>query len=641
MADINKLYDFIKALDAAKNPLEKGKLINKHPDLFRQMVENQAKARGIKIPNGQDVLRKIQVPQLKGFEGKPKVTPQQNNTPSRFKGFEKPVVGNAPKPTPKVQPQQAGKFAKEMDILFNRGNVIDNTIEGAVKSPAGKKVVEGLSKIAPKVLPQASKLVPGIGAVLGALGTAQSAYEVYRALQDRPQYDFVGGKAPDSVKALTPEEQKKVKDYQQVITTQPKVTEDNPQQFLADVMAMGKDIPDVNSLPSAPQIRDYIPTNNQLAAVQGPGTGFNNNGNINTPNIGLTPLNEPPSGANINQGENVMGNQTPNNLMAYMSMIGALTGGTQKGLQNPNLAPDQATIDAYRAALDRQDVNAQANNQQIENLKGAIAKDRANQDFIEKMNAIGSLLPGSRTETYRQYVPWSNAVDEFSIQRGREFIPTTPTNKNTERALVDAQLTQQQRQQLVDIANQRARLLDAINTSAQTGIPLQQVMDMKTSDYIDYIKPTQEASRDVTINAAKALNDLIKANQAGDILTGQQTQKQTADYNQALMEQQYKAATEQAKINKDIDIAMANNRTKMEVAKQLGTNSLELEKLKQADPNAYYRAIGNILMGASYFPQLGPQANQLGAQLFANILGNDNQDQQQGGGYYNGINFNY
>lgn len=608
-------------MDPSVNQATKNQLGLKFPDLMNKYLRWQMNTKGETPKQPQS--------RFKGFEGKTKVNPQQGST-SRFKGFE------TTKPTPKVQPQQAGKFAKEMDILFGQGKNLGKAVEGAAKSPGTKKITGVISKVAPKILPQAGKFTPGLGTVLGVLGAAQAGYEAYRALQDRPKYDFINpnarNAAPNSVKELTPEEQKRVNAYEAAKTLQQEVTEDNPQQFLQEVQQEGESIPDIGYLPKVPQIVDYLPNKNQQNAIGTPISYVQTQGDITNPNFNLTPINEPPTNSNINQGDTNMGTQIPPSLRNYTSMIGAITQGAQDNTNLPRVGVSQEELEAYQNAINnQQDLNRQQQ-KQIEDVKAAILEDNKRQRMIDAANAIGGMLGGPRTETYHTLNPFTQQVDEFKIQRGRQYIPTEYRKDATELALKNLELDKMSREAQVNNAKAQAQLLNAARISNETGLPLNVVMEMEAKDYFNYLKPTQETKRDLTLQGAKAIADLIKDRQAGDILSGQQTQQQTVDM-----------AIKQAQLNKDIEIAMTNNSTKLAVAKQLGMNSLQLERLRQSNPNAYYRAVGSVLMGASYYPQLGPQANRLGAQLFADILGQDNQDQgqQQGGGYYNGVNFNY
>lgn len=64
-----------------------------------------------------------------------------------------------------------------------------------------------------------------------------------------------------------------------------------------------------------------------------------------------------------------------------------------------------------------------------------------------------------------------------------------------------------------------------------------------------------------------------------------------------------------------------DNTTKMKAMQLAGYNQLELEKLRQQDPNAYLRAQGQILQAAALY---GGQVGALGQNMLFNIFNDMN-----------------
>ena len=393
-------------------------------------------------------------------------------------------------------------------------------------------------------------------------------------------------------------------------------------------------------------LNEVANTNMSLPPV--PRTGLNFSSGTNTSPINLTPINGAPTSANnnqqiiTNQGNNQMVNQQPTtygnpSVLDNINMFNSYIGGVQQGNRLPNLGVSPEELQAYTNMMEQMGRNVGGFRTDIDAYREALARNNRMQTIGGVLNGIGQVasgfLPGQSTET---------AVPGLGYIRGRDYQGANlngigdslvnASNRQLENLRTNLELNNQLRQQEQAQAAQFADLLAAARVSNATGLPMNVVRSMEPGDYLTYIAPIQEAQNRAQELGIQGTADLLtgRQQQLADYARALDTQRlsnlgsanvaninQTGGYNREYLAQNAANLRAQLEAMKDIRVAQLNNQTRIELMRMTGLNARQLEQLRQEDPNAYLRAVGNILMATSYSPG-NPQARQV-----ENILYND------------------
>lgn len=381
-----------------------------------------------------------------------------------------------------------------------------------------------------------------------------------------------------------------------------------------------------------------------------PTTGVNTSGNINRPISNLPPLSGQSDASNQNNLGNInMSNQQPIlsnnqqmvNVIDNIEMLSSFVRGMQSGNQLPNLGVSPEELQAYSNMLEQYGENISGLQQDVDAYRKALQSNVRNQAIAGALDGVGQILQATKLPKQNAYalVPGVGMVGYEAPQNTSNLQNLGQNLRNMNQAQLDAfpinmELQNSLRKAEQDRAVQFADLLTGTRLSNQTGLPLNIARNMSASDYIDYIQPTQEAR-----NRAQ---ELVMQGVA-DILTG--GQQQAADYTKALDTQALEnqglyqrevlgqlGQNQRAQLDALVktNLNELDNRTKLQLEQMSGMNAMQLERLKQSDPNAFYRAIGPVLMAATY--TTGPSSNLAGNYIYTLLNQLYPQGGQQSGG---------
>ena len=199
------------------------------------------------------------------------------------------------------------------------------------------------------------------------------------------------------------------------------------------------------------------------------------------------------------------------------------------------------------------------------------------------------------------------------------------SNRQLENIRNELAINEQLRKTEQDRATAFADLLTAARLSNQTGLPLNVARQMTPENYLNYIKPVQEAQNKAQEIALQGVQDLItgKQQQVADYAKALDTQAltNTGAYEREALSQL--GQNQRAQLNALVatEVANLNNDTKLKLMQMTGMNQQQLERLRQSDPNAYLRAIGPVLMASAYFTGPAAQAGQSATyQILQNLI---------------------
>ena len=624
---------------------DKGKLINKYPDFFR-MYSQASLAKEGKLP-GQAEKNIKQQPkkttpkaQVKPNAMEQRMT-KEGLTKAATKGASvgskaKNIIGN----TAKVGAKAAGGLiAGALDLPTTVHNWMD---EGANTLSRG---LDAAGTALTTASPYALKIPGWRGKVAGAtmLGLGQGAH----ILSDKVRSDNVSQQP--IVKPLTQEEQER---YNQNIIN----NANNLQAQAQNQLQQTQDAIDWYNAFDNRIANEYNKVNQDIANYNmslpaAPRTGLNYNSGTSNPPINLTPINEPPTSANnnqpitTNQGNNPMVNQQPNNdmanLMNNIKMLNSYIGGVQQGNTLPNLGVSNEELQAYTNVLEQMGRQAANANRNLDlYMQGMNQVNKANR-MAPVLNALGSAAGNLLDTRYRpmfdvtgrHYIGDRTGAlnDPYVSNMGSNAAQGTMNDLNNLNAMF--KLREAQENRAAENAARFADLLTAARVSNATGLPLNVARNMTPEDYLNYINPTQEAQNRAQELAIKGTQDLIANRQqqladyarALDVqalqnrgqLSNQQLQ-QLGQYQRELLSQN--AANQRAQLDALVQtrVAELNNNTRLQLMQMTGMNAQQLERLRQSDPNAYLRAVGNVLMATTY--STTPQARQIENILFNDIL---------------------
>lgn len=381
-----------------------------------------------------------------------------------------------------------------------------------------------------------------------------------------------------------------------------------------------------------------------------PTTGVNTSGNINRPISNLTPVPGQSDASNQNQLGNInMSNQQPilpnnqqmANVIDNIQMLSSFARGLQSGNQLPNLGVSPEELQAYSNMLEQYGKNVSGLQQDVDAYRKALQANVRNQAIATGLDTVGGILKNLRTPTQNTYalVPGLGMVGhaapqlpEFNANLGQGLRDMNQAQLDAFRTNMELQNSLRKAEQ--DKAAQFADLLTGARLSNQTGLPLNVARNMSASDYLNYIQPTQDARNEAQKIALQGVADLITGGQqqAADYIreiNTQALQDQGAYQREALGQLgQNQRAQLDALVKTNLN--ELDNRTKLQLEQMSGMNAMQLERLKQSDPNAFYRAIGPVLMAATY--TTGPSSNLAGNYIYTLLNQLYPQGGQQSGG---------
>ena len=499
-------------------------------------------------------------------------------------------VGGATKSAPKATPKAGGVLkgvggkvapaagiALELPSYWN--NVTDENADWMSRSldtlgllTKGGSIIAGATGVG---------LLPAVAGYTGGAGLQKAAGDI----RSRNATDKLLAK--DSLKPLTPEEQQRYNQY--IINNQDKMIAQTKQQM--------KDLDGIRKFYEGAEQR-LTATENMLDTPETPQSilsGVNFNGNVNTPKT------QSGASGNISNNVPVQQNNTVDKIMANNinrnnTLLNDIVGisnvikGAQAGYQQPNVGVTQDEVNAYLNALEQAGQNLTRQNQFIQDYRNAVAADDralrqaqfndALQDVTNELQMPSQVSWVSPEGQLRTINVETNASPANNVAN----LKAQPTN--VERLAKDYQLTSNLAAAQNETLQKRAELASAMRLSQETGLPLNIAANMSGSDYVNYLKPIQETQQKLTTQGTQGIIDLIKQERNNIATAERENAKAIAD----LTTEQYKQLNENQRATldnwMDYKIAQIDNATKLDVARQLGVNSQDLEKLKQSDPLA-------------------------------------------------------
>lgn len=640
---------------------DKGKLINKYPDFFR-MYSQASLAKEGKLP-GQAEKNIKQQPK----QSTPKAQVKPNAMEQRMtkEGLTKAATKGA----------SVGSKAKNIvkGGVKAGSKLLGPLVSGALEAPG---IIKRWNDPDADLISKGYDIATGISALgfgLNPIGSITGMVAFPKASEKRIEdnrakkeaaipYEQYLNTPQSSVKQLTPEEQER---YNQYVINQA----DNTLSQANNQIQQTKDAIDWYNAFDNRMSNEYNKLNKDIANYNmslpaAPRTGLNYNSGTSNPPSNLTPINKPPTSANnnqpitTNQGNNQMVNQQPTNtqptnndmanLMNNIQMLNSYIGGVQRGNVLPNLGVSNEELQAYSNALRQYGENVSRARADVEAYRDALNRSNKMQSVANLADAIGNFV--STAVAPRQNMYFTNQYGQFvgtgAPERVRDTWGTGLRNA-ADRQLQNVQtnlaLNNQLRQQEENRAAQFADLLTAARVSNATGLPLNVVRQMTPENYLNYISPIQAAQNRAQELGILGTTSLITGNQENlaDYIKAMDVQQlsntgaenvaninQLGGYNREQLTQY--GANQRAQLDAFVktEVAKLNNKFKLEMIKATGMNAQELEKLRQSDPNAYLRAVGNVLMATTY--STTPQARQIENILYNEIL-NDIQPGQTTG----------
>ena len=377
----------------------------------------------------------------------------------------------------------------------------------------------------------------------------------------------------------------------------------------------------------------YTPQFNQRS-LGGSTTPVNYEIEYVNPPRNITAFNKLLNAAKNNQGnidmDNTANNQQMANLLNNIQMISEYARGAQQGNRLPNLGVSNEELDAYSKALEQFGRNIAGARKDLQTYQEAIGNVSRANALAPVLNAVGSAAINALDTRYRPMfdVTGRNYIGDrtgaLRDPRVSSFGDNVARGMMNNLSIADKliQMNNAQRQLELERQQQAADLLTAARVSNQTGLPLQVTRQMTPSDYIDYIQPTQQAQNKTQEQAMQGVVDAItgRQQQLADYAKAidEQALQNLGQYNTEALSQQGQNLRQAAQLENQYNIAMMDNATRRYIVQQTGLNAQQLENLRQSDPNAFYRAIGPVLMAATY--SVGTPAAQTAGLYINNLL---------------------
>lgn len=644
--DYNQFLKFI--LDPDVKAADKDRLFAKYPDFANQYLRKQLKIEGKKPGSGvyNEATKKVE--QFKkaidnkttgfkkaiGTKAKQTVTNTVDDLAKNAVSMEQALAREGLKKSTQTGAKAAASAGTKAGIKGALGTIAGPAISGALALPT---TITGLTDENATPLSQAYDLLGlgsaiGIGAAPGLLKIPALAGSVLFPMASDAMRNNNGEGTPDinnnSLKPLTPEERTKIAN--------------NTNNLLQQAQQQSNEMQDAinwydnyNNRMNANLQNEINNTSNLRPPAQSLSYG-NTSGNTNYPITNLTPINGQPNAAkqntnnkmvnnNMTTNNNINFNNGINNLLNNIQAISAYTKGVQQGNQLPNLGVSPEELTAYQRALEVYGNNVSQANKDIEAYKQALLRDQKVNSMIRMMGSAGNVISNLKPKQNMYTFDWrgnfvgTGAPDATNYNDAVDRAIKTPGM--SDRIRQQYELNEMMRKNKADNANRFADLLANARVSNATGLPIQVVKGMEAGDYLDYIQPIQDRATKAQELALTGVNNLVRDNQ-----------QQEADLNKAMQIANMSYTTEQLKqlnenqravldANLKAQMNALDNSTKMKAMQLAGYNQLELEKLRQQDPNAYLRAQGQILQAAALY---GGQVGALGQNMLFNIFNNMN-----------------
>lgn len=654
--DYNQFLKFI--LDPDVKAADKDRLFAKYPDFANQYLRKQLKIEGKKPGTGvyNETTKKVEqfkkAIDNKANEAKKVLTNKVNQTKQVINNNTKAVKGTVNnltknavsmeqalareglKKTTQTGAKAAASAGVKSAAQAGVGSVLGPVVSGALALPTA---VKGLTDNNANALTRAYDLL-GLGSAVG-IAAAPGLYKipamagsVLFPMASYAMRNNNGEGTPDinnnSLKPLTPEERKRIVNNADTTLLQ-------AQQQSNEMQDAINWYDNYNNRMNANLQNEINNTSNLRPPAQSLSYG-NTSGNTNYPITNLTPVNGQPNAAkqntnnkmvnnNMATNNNINFNNGMNNLLNNIQAISAYTKGVQQGNQLPNLGVSPEELTAYQRALEVYGNNVSQANKDIEAYKQALLRDQKVNSMIRMMgsagNVISNLQPKQNMYTFNQQGQFVGVGAPDATNYNDVVDRAIRTSGMSDRIKQQYELNEMMRKNKADNANRFADLLANARVSNATGLPIQVVKGMEAGDYLDYIQPIQDRATKAQELALTGVNNLVRDNQ-----------QQEADLNKAMQVANMTYTTEQLKqlnenqravldANLKAQMNALDNTTKMKAMQLAGYNQLELEKLRQQDPNAYLRAQGQILQAAALY---GGQVGALGQNMLFNIFNDMN-----------------
>lgn len=665
--DYNQFLKFI--LDPDVKAADKDRLFAKYPDFANQYLRKQLKIEGKKPGSGvyNEATKKVEqfkkAIDNKTTEFKKAIDTKAKQTVDTTKKVIKNNINKATTTTKQAVTNTVDDLAKNavsMEQALAREGLKKSTqtgakaaasagtkagIKGALGTIAGPAIsgalalpttITGLTDENATPLSQAYDLL-GLGSAIG-IGAAPGLYKipamagsVLFPMASYAMRNNNGEGTPDinnnSLKPLTPEERTKIANNTNNLLQQAQQQSNEMQDAINwydnynNRMNANLQNEINNTLNLRPPAQSLTPTNRQ--------------GNTNYPITNLTPINGQPNASNNNSNNMVTNNMATNNninfnngmnnLLNNIQAISAYTKGVQQGNQLPNLGVSPEELTAYQRALEVYGKNVTQANKDIEAYKQALLRDQKVNSMIRMMgsagNVISNLQPKQNMYTFNQQGQFVGVGAPDATNYNDVVDRAIRTPGMSDRIKQQYELNEMMRKSEAENATRFADLLANARLSNETGLPIQVVKAMDADNYLDYIKPIQDRNTKAQELALTGVSNLI-----------QDAQQQDADLNKAMQIANMTYTTEQLKqLNENQRVVLEanlkaqmnalDNTTKLKAMQLAGYNQLELEKLRQQDPNAYLRAQGQILQAAALY---GGQVGALGQNMLFNIFNDMN-----------------
>lgn len=639
--DYNQFLKFI--LDPDVKAADKDRLFAKYPDFANQYLRKQLKIEGKKPGSGvyNEATKKVEqfkkaidnktTEFKKAIDTKAKqtVTNTVDDLAKNSASMEQALAREGLKKST----QTGAKAAASAGIKSALGTIAGPAISGALALPTA---VKGLTDNNANALTRAYDLL-GLGSAVG-IAAAPGLYKI-PALAGSVLFPMAsdamrnnnGEGTPDinnnSLKPLTPEERKRIVNNADTTLLQ-------AQQQSNEMQDAINWYDNYNNRMNANLQNEINNTSNLRPPAQSL-TPVNRQGNINYPVTNLPPINGQSNASNNNSNNmvnnnmatnnNINFNNGMNNLLNNIQAISAYTKGVQQGNQLPNLGVSPEELTAYQRALEVYGKNVTQANKDIEAYKQALLRDQKVNSMIRMMgsagNVISNLKPKQNMYTFNQQGQFVGVGAPDATNYNDVVDRAIRTPGMSDRIRQQYELNEMMRKNEAENATRFADLLANARLSNETGLPIQVVKAMDADNYLDYIKPIQDRNTKAQELALTGVSNLI-----------QNAQQQDADLNKAMQIANMTYTTEQLKqlnenqravldANLKAQMNALDNSTKMKAMQLAGYNQLELEKLRQQDPNAYLRAQGQILQAAALY---GGQVGALGQNMLFNIFNDMN-----------------
>lgn len=639
--DYNQFLKFI--LDPDVKAADKDRLFAKYPDFANQYLRKQLKIEGKKPGSGvyNEATKKVEqfkkaidnktTEFKKAIDTKAKqtVTNTVDDLAKNSVSMEQALAREGLKKST----QTGAKAAASAGIKSALGTIAGPAISGALALPTA---VKGLTDNNANALTRAYDLL-GLGSAVG-VGAAPGLYKI-PALAGSVLFPMAsdamrnnnGEGTPDinnnSLKPLTPEERTKIANNTNNLLQQAQQQSNEMQDAINWYNDYNNRMQ--NNLDSA--INDTLNLRPPAQSL----TPVNRQGNTNYPVTNLPPINGQSNASNNNSNNmvnnnmatnnNINFNNGMNNLLNNIQAISAYTKGVQQGNQLPNLGVSPEELTAYQRALEVYGKNVTQANKDIEAYKQALLRDQKVNSMIRMMgsagNVISNLKPKQNMYTFNQQGQFVGVGAPDATNYNDVVDRAIRTPGMSDRIRQQYELNEMMRKNEAENATRFADLLANARLSNETGLPIQVVKAMDADNYLDYIKPIQDRNTKAQELALTGVSNLI-----------QNAQQQDADLNKAMQIANMTYTTEQLKqlnenqravldANLKAQMNTLDNSTKMKAMQLAGYNQLELEKLRQQDPNAYLRAQGQILQAAALY---GGQVGALGQNMLFNIFNDMN-----------------